>query len=102
MPAALPAKQQCFGDPASSAQRVKLGNPRNMSQAAEKGREGTACRRRSVRRERAAGDRKREGGWRNKLCRNRLGRSMLAAFGPRAAGRWHSTTVRNLITRGRA
>jgi hypothetical protein len=39
MPAALPVKQRCFGDPASTAQGVKLGNPRNMRQAAEKGRE---------------------------------------------------------------
>jgi hypothetical protein len=39
MPAALPVKQQCFGYPVSTAQGVKLGNPRNMPEAAAKGRE---------------------------------------------------------------
>jgi len=39
MPAALPIKQQCFGDPVSKVQGVKLGNPRTMPEAAAKGRE---------------------------------------------------------------
>jgi hypothetical protein len=39
MPAALPVKQQCFGDPVSTAQGVKLGNPWNMPEAAANGRD---------------------------------------------------------------
>jgi hypothetical protein len=39
MPAPLLVKQQCFGDPASTPQGVKLGNPRNMPDAAANGRE---------------------------------------------------------------
>jgi hypothetical protein len=39
MPAPLLVKQQCFGEPASTPQGVKLGNPRNMPDAAANGRE---------------------------------------------------------------
>jgi hypothetical protein len=39
IPAALPVKQQGFGDPAARAQGVKLDNPPTMPEAAEKRRE---------------------------------------------------------------
>jgi hypothetical protein len=67
MPVALPVKQQCFSDTASKPQGVNLGQPRNVPEAAAKGRNAQRAGADSDPREWTAGHRGRDGSRRNKL-----------------------------------